>query len=191
MGGSRVNKVRFCINILVVFLLSGIWHGAAWTFVIWGLMHGVMRIIGALLEPLKIKFYDKTGINRDSLPIKILRISITYIFVAFAWIAFRSNSLSDMAKAYQLLFTSWNLSGEYFNTVKNVLDMPLVILLYLIVAILGLKFVDYINISHKDSRLTPYVLRKVLYTILIFVVMGCFIYQKSSNIESAFIYFQF
>ena len=96
-----------------------------------------------------------------------------------------------MAKAYQLLFTSWNLSGEYFNTVKNVLDMPLVILLYLIVAILGLKFVDYINISHKDSRLTPYVLRKVLYTILIFVVMGCFIYQKSSNIESAFIYFQF
>lgn len=191
MGGSRVNKVRFCINILVVFLLSGIWHGAAWTFVIWGLMHGVMRIIGALLEPLKIKFYDKTGINRDSLPIKILRISITYIFVAFAWIAFRSNSLSDMAKAYQLLFTSWNLSGEYFNTIKNVLDMPLVILLYLIVAILGLKFVDYINISHKDSRLTPYVLRKVLYTILIFVVMGCFIYQKSSNIESAFIYFQF
>ena len=191
LGGSRVNKFRFCLNILIVFLLSGIWHGAAWTFVLWGLMHGIMRIIGALTEPLRVKFFEKRGWNRDSLGIRLVRIAITYILVALTWISFRSNSLSEMVTAYKLLFSSWNFSGEYFNTFANVLNMPLAMIIYIPMAILGLKFVDLIRIEHKDLRMTSYVLRKVLYTILILVVMGCFIYQKSSNIESAFIYFQF
>ncbi|MBQ2471232.1 MAG: MBOAT family protein, partial [Acholeplasmatales bacterium] len=96
LGGSRVKKFRFFLNILIVFLLSGIWHGAAWTFIIWGAMHGIMRIIGSITEPLRLKFYEKRGIDRDSLGIRILRISITYILVTFTWIAFRSNSLSEM-----------------------------------------------------------------------------------------------
>ncbi|RIA66525.1 D-alanyl-lipoteichoic acid acyltransferase DltB (MBOAT superfamily) [Anaeroplasma bactoclasticum] len=191
MGGSRVNKVRLCINILVVFLLSGIWHGAAWTFILWGLMHGIMRIIGQLIEPLREKAYNKWNINKDSIFIKIIRISITYILVSLTWIAFRSNSLAEMATAYRLLFSSWNLNGEYFNTFKNILNMPLEMAIYIPIAILGLKFIDLIRIEFKESKMTPYVLRKVLYTVLILLVMGCFIYQKSSNIESAFIYFQF
>jgi D-alanyl-lipoteichoic acid acyltransferase DltB (MBOAT superfamily) len=187
MGGSRVNKVRLCINILVVFLLSGIWHGAAWTFILWGLMHGIMRIIGQLIEPLREKAYNKWNINKDSIFIKIIRISITYILVSLTWIAFRSNSLAEMATAYRLLFSSWNLNGEYFNTFKNILNMPLEMAIYIPIAILGLKFIDLIRIEFKESKMTPYVLRKVLYTVLILLVMGCFIYQKSSHIESAFI----
>jgi D-alanyl-lipoteichoic acid acyltransferase DltB (MBOAT superfamily) len=104
MGGSRVNKVRLCINILVVFLLSGIWHGAAWTFILWGLMHGIMRIIGQLIEPLREKAYNKWNINKDSIFIKIIRISITYILVSLTWIVFRRNSLAEMATTYRLLF---------------------------------------------------------------------------------------
>lgn len=191
LGGSRVNKVRFCINILIVFLLSGIWHGAAWTFIIWGLMHGIMRVIGAFLEPLRNKLYQKWNINKESFWIRALRISITYILVCFTWIAFRSNSVGEMATAYRLLFTSWNFNKEYFQTFSDCLAMSLPMMIYIPLAIIGLKFVDLINVSHVSPKMTPYVLRKALYVVLILVVMGCFIYQKSSNIESAFIYFQF
>lgn len=191
MGGSYCNKFRWCINILVVFLLSGIWHGAAWTFIFWGLLHGIYRIIGTLTEPLKLKLYEKKNINRDSLGFKILRISITYILVTFAWIAFRSNSTSDMLIAYKNLFTDWGFNKEYFNTFKNVLNMNIGMVIYILLAIIGLKFIDYIKVTYDENKITPYVLRKCLYTILILVVIGCFIYQKSSDIESAFIYFQF
>ena len=191
LGGSRVKKFRFFLNILIVFLLSGIWHGAAWTFIIWGAMHGIMRIIGSITEPLRLKLYEKRGIDRDSLGIRILRISITYILVTFTWIAFRSNSLSEMATAYRLLFTSWNFSLEYFNTFKNVLNMPLEMIIYIPLAIIGLKFVDNIRLEYQDKPICLYCLRKVLYTILVLLVIACFIYQKGSNIESEFIYFQF
>jgi hypothetical protein len=65
--------------------------------------------------------------------------------------------------------------------------MPLEMAIYIPIAILGLKFIDLIRIEFKESKMTPYVLRKVLYTVLILLVMGYFIYQKSSHIESAFI----
>ena len=154
-------------------------------------MHGIMRIIGSITEPLRLKLYEKRGIDRDSLGIRILRISITYILVTFTWIAFRSNSLSEMATAYRLLFISWNFSLEYFNTFKNVLNMPLEMIIYIPLAIIGLKFVDNIRLEYKDKPICLYCLRKVLYTILVLLVIACFIYQKGSNIESEFIYFQF
>jgi hypothetical protein len=96
-----------------------------------------------------------------------------------------------MATAYRLLFTSWNFSLEYFNTFKNVLNMPLEMIIYIPLAIIGLKFVDNIRLEYQDKPISLYCLRKVLYTILVLLVIACFIYQKGSNIESEFIYFQF
>jgi hypothetical protein len=96
-----------------------------------------------------------------------------------------------MATAYRLLFTSWNFSLEYFNTFKNVLNMPLEMIIYIPLAIIGLKFVDNIRLEYQDKPTCLYCLRKVLYTILVLLVIACFIYQKGSNIESEFIYFQF
>ena len=86
LGGSRCAKWRNYWNIFVTFLVSGIWHGANWTFVIWGCMHGVFQIVEKMLGQQKCK-YGPMG--------KTIKIIITFLLVNFAWIFFRMPTLSD------------------------------------------------------------------------------------------------
>ena len=86
LGGSRCSKIRNYWNIFVTFLVSGIWHGANWTFVIWGMMHGVFQVIEKAMGQQKCK-YGWFG--------KTIKIFITFILVNFAWIFFRMPTLSE------------------------------------------------------------------------------------------------
>lgn len=91
LGGNRVSSLRCYQNVLITFVISGIWHGANWTFVIWGAIHGLFQCVERWL-----------GLNRRqwSGSRKALHIALTFYVVAFAWIFFRANSLSD---AWQIL----------------------------------------------------------------------------------------
>ena len=86
MGGSRCSKLRNYWNIFVTFIVSGIWHGANWTFIVWGCMHGICQIVEKILEQQKCN-YGRLG--------KILKITITFMIVNFAWIFFRMPTLTD------------------------------------------------------------------------------------------------
>ena len=91
LGGNRVGSLRCYRNVLITFVVSGIWHGANWTFVIWGAIHGLFQCVERWL-----------CLNRRqwSGSRKALHIAFTFCVVAFAWIFFRANSLSD---AWQIL----------------------------------------------------------------------------------------
>jgi len=82
LGGSRKGAGRAYLNILIVFLVSGFWHGAGWTFILWGGLHGLAQIVERLC-----------GKGRDRLP-KILRWAMTFLFVNLAWVFFRAPSLA-------------------------------------------------------------------------------------------------
>ena len=84
MGGSRCSKLRNYWNIFVTFLVSGIWHGANWTFIVWGCMHGICQIIEKMLGQQKCN-YGWFG--------KTIKIVITFLFVNFAWIFFRAGAI--------------------------------------------------------------------------------------------------
>lgn len=86
LGGSRCSKLRNYWNIFVTFLVSGIWHGANWTFIIWGMLHGLFQVIEKALGLNKMK---------SGVIIKWLRIIITFMLVNFAWIFFRMPTLHD------------------------------------------------------------------------------------------------
>mgnify|MGYP002624181905 CR=1 FL=1 len=86
MGGSRCSKLRNYWNIFVTFLVSGIWHGANWTFIVWGCMHGVCQIVEKMLGQQKCN-YGWLG--------KSVKIVITFLLVNFAWIFFRMPTLAD------------------------------------------------------------------------------------------------
>lgn len=89
LGGNRCNKVRHYLNILATFLVSGIWHGANWTFIAWGAIHGILQCVEKFLG------LDSKANNSQSRSIKILTIlrsSLTFLLVSFAWILFRSPS---------------------------------------------------------------------------------------------------
>ncbi len=98
LGGSRVALPRRCFNLMVVFLISGLWHGAAWTFVIWGGLHGLFLAAGVVRQ-------QYWGAPAPGKLRSLLRILITFHLTAFAWIFFRANSLSDAAHVVRMLFS--------------------------------------------------------------------------------------
>ena len=99
LGGSRCSKPRTYWNILVTFLVSGIWHGANWTFIFWGVMHGVLQIIEKALG--WQKYEGKNSI------VRILRIIMTFLLVNFAWIFFRMPDISSAMAVIGKVFTDF------------------------------------------------------------------------------------
>lgn len=100
LGGNRVSKSRWILNIMVVFLLSGLWHGAAYTFIIWGAIHGVAQVLEKLIYGKKIKEIN----NKLSLA-NILRVLLTFAIVNFAWIFFRISDINNVFTVIGKIFT--------------------------------------------------------------------------------------
>ena len=100
LGGSRCSKTRWVLNTLIVFTVSGLWHGAAYTFIIWGAIHGVCMVIERLVYGDKLKHLtDKFTLA------SLLRIAITFVIVNFAWIFFRISNLADVWTVFRKIFT--------------------------------------------------------------------------------------
>ncbi len=92
LGGNRKGTLRKYLNLLIVFAVSGLWHGADITFLIWGLLHGVYQVAGYVLKPLRKRICGLLGINRKSLSHRLLQVAVTYLLVSVAWIFFRADS---------------------------------------------------------------------------------------------------
>ncbi len=93
LGGSRKGSLRTCVNILIVFLVSGIWHGSAWTFVLWGVLHGILQVANRLGN----KAWERIW--------KPLRWAVTFLCVNLLWVFFRAPSLSEACTLISRLFT--------------------------------------------------------------------------------------
>lgn len=98
LGGSRCSKARTYWNIFVTFLVSGIWHGANWTFIVWGALHGMFQIIEKTLGRQKYEGHNWA--------VKITRIFVTFLLVNFAWILFRMPTIEDAYLVIFKMFTS-------------------------------------------------------------------------------------
>ena len=100
LGGNRVNRARWFVNILIVFIVSGIWHGANWTFVVWGALHGAYLVTALITQPLRDRLWDKLAImSGQSTSVTRVRnalsLLITFHLVLLAWVFFRASSVSD------------------------------------------------------------------------------------------------
>jgi len=198
LGGSRCRKYRHLINLFITFLLSGLWHGANWTFIIWGALHGLYLIIEEISYKPKMQLYNKMNIDYDSGFMQFLRRIWTFIWVCFAWIFFRANSTTDLRLIFTKLFTDWQFNlGFINNSFANMGITPLLFIFILssilMLGILGKAFIDkpksiYLN----DDTLSISIVRKVVYLMLISIVILGWVYVVSQNgYSNAFIYFQF
>lgn len=108
LGGSRRGNIRTAINLMVVFLASGLWHGAAWTYVIWGGFNGLFQVMGKLLEkPRKwMKAFFCIGENRFSH--KLLRMITTFLLIDFTWFFFRVKGLRNSFSVLRCIVTGYN-----------------------------------------------------------------------------------
>jgi hypothetical protein len=95
LGGNRKGAARQKLNLLITFLLSGLWHGAAWHFVAWGALHGVFQIIERSGSPFFGAIGGRLGLTEKSRAVKAAQVCLTFLLVCFAWIFFRANTIGD------------------------------------------------------------------------------------------------
>ena len=93
LGGNRKGKGRKFLNLLIVFAVSGLWHGAGWTFVIWGCINGIYQIVGSLFAPMRRKALAILKINPESLSHHLVKVIITFLLVDFSWLFFRADNI--------------------------------------------------------------------------------------------------
>ena len=98
LGGNRCSKGRNYMNIAITFLVSGIWHGAAWTFILWGLLHGLVQIVEKMLGIQRLK-------EGDAVLVRMLRILVTFCIVTVGWALFRSYSIGAFFSLVSRIFT--------------------------------------------------------------------------------------
>ena len=108
MGGSRCSRIKKYRNIMVTFLVSGLWHGASFTYVIWGGIHGLYQIIGDLLKPVKNKLNQLMHVNTEVFSYHFGQVLFTGICTTFAWIFFRASTLKEALYYIQRMLTRWN-----------------------------------------------------------------------------------
>lgn len=94
LGGNRVSKSRWMLNLFFVFLVSGIWHGANWTYIIWGALHGLFLVM-AILKDEYIEKNKISALNKNTFWLNSFNIIITFHLATFAWIFFRAETVSD------------------------------------------------------------------------------------------------
>lgn len=108
LGGNRKGKLRKHINVVVVFLISGIWHGAGLNYLVWGLLHGGYQVAGALLMPVRNRLVSIFHVDRSSFSHRVYKTAITFGLVSFAWIFFRAPGLRTALQMIRSMFTVWN-----------------------------------------------------------------------------------
>lgn len=196
LGGNRVVKWRWYYNVFIVFLISGVWHGANWTFIIWGALHGFYQISSFVFNRYILKVSNFIRVNKFPFLLKVSNIFITFLLVCFAWIFFRANSLSDAIYIVKNLhvgfFQDIVYSVSNFNGLRNSL-------LYLnhdfetfVLAVLGviiLIFVEFVNRSKVHSFSLPTNSRIGFVTAAYLLILAILLFGVFDS--NAFIYFQF
>ena len=187
LGGNRCKKYRHLLNLMIVFTVSGLWHGAAWTYVIWGALHGIYQIVGNLTVKRRNSLISKIGLSPAHPAVIWGRRVITFLLVDFAWLFFRANSIGEAGILLKKLFTG----GWSIGTTLDAMGLTPVMILLTVFTLATLIMIDKM-LTHGDEEDGGYVLTKnggfVLY---LFVIMLAWLLLLSKDMASTFIYFQF
>jgi len=181
LGGNRCSRLRKYFNLMVTFIVSGIWHGASFTFIVWGMLHGIYQCAADVISLLVKNKGKKSGAG------KIVGIIISFILISFAWLFFRANSLSDAKYLTLNMFWGDNFYGQMLQ--MGFLSLASYISVATIISATAL----YDVISEKTDIVKRVGEMKMPVRWLIYIVFGILvIVLRSHNGSNAdFIYFKF
>lgn len=192
LGGNRVNKARWYYNLFVVFMLSGLWHGANWTFIFWGALHGTYLIFGHMTTAYQNRVKEKSFLKDIPRLTAFAEIISVFSLTTFAWIFFRAKSFHDAVLVIKHL---WGTSRSYFegsfhygfNSFK--IFYTRTDWIFLAVGMLILFSGEIVQRKHSPNRLIarlhPVVRWSIYYVFLLFILFG------RQTGKTQFIYFQF
>jgi len=193
LGGNKKGKLRKYFNLMVVFLVSGLWHGASWHYVVWGVIHGVYQIIGDITLKLRKNLCDTIHIDRESGFYHSIQCVITFILVCFGLIFFRANNMSDAICIIKGIFTKWDVPVIEYG---NIMNMGLDIYQYFVILVSTAVLFFVSCLHYRGKCIRDKILEKNIFIrwsvafVMIFVVLIFGIYGPGYD-ESQFIYFQF
>jgi D-alanyl-lipoteichoic acid acyltransferase DltB (MBOAT superfamily) len=188
LGGNKRSEPRLLLNFMIVFLLGGLWHGASWTFVVWGALHGLAMVA--------LRLWQRAGLRMPALVAWFL----TFLFINITWVFFRATtftealyvlkSMAGMNGIYLPTFLKSSLGfllqygvefGGMFIEIDAVWDVVWMILLALIITTLSKNSLELLK------RFRP----NVIYLIIVFILIISGLYVVSNEGYSEFLYFQF
>ena len=184
-----VNQWVRYFDIYVVFIISGLWHGANWTFLIWGALHGTYLVLSLATKASRTKIIKSIGLNHFPLLLRWFRVFVVFNLVTFAWIFFRARNVSDAFYVATHLFAGINFSeafGPILEAQLGTLRSDLLITILLILILESVQFVVDNGGSARSMDRKPAWARWAAYYILIAAIIFLGEYQTQQ-----FIYFQF
>ncbi len=178
LGGNRKGKARMYLNYMITFLLSGLWHGASWSFVLWGGLNGLFIVFEKIFSKVLSK-----------IP-KAVKIAITFLITNALWVLFRAETFEQAVSVYKSMinFSNIGLSSVSALAADGIMGLPAPIALaYVAVLVIGLLAVVFFskNVIEKAEKFKPTTVNSLIVALL-FVVSVLFISR-----ESVFIYFNF
>lgn len=193
LGGNRKGTLRKYVNIMIVFLVSGLWHGAQWTYVIWGGLNGLFQVVGSMTKNIRDKLYEHLGLHPKSLGHSCLRILCTFVLVDITWIFFRADSVKQaffILKSIVTVHNPWIFLDDSFYAL-GLSQRQFWLMLYAIVLLLAADVLRY-----KNIRVTEIILKQDFWCrLLIYIVSVIFILVfgiwGAGYDAQAFVYFQF
>ena len=192
LGGSKKGILRKYLNKMIVFMLSGLWHGAQLTFVVWGAINGLYQVIGEILMPIRKKVSDIIGINRNSEGFYALSALATFALVDFTWIFFRADSLGRAIYIIKSILNTENILSLFDGSLYNCgLDEKNV--RFMLIAVIVLLVADFLK--RKGIMVREIILRQDGYIKCLVVslsILRIMVFGKYGPAYDAlnFIYFQ-
>ena len=182
LGGSRVGKIRHRINLIVTFMVSGLWHGANWTFVAWGGVHGIAQVLENAMNPKKYR--KSTGV------FWWIRTAFVFAFCSFAWIFFVSESIGDAFYVIGHLFVGIASPVEYIKSGFTDAGLEIVDFGFLMLSIMILTVYDYMSLKMDVISVISRGKGVVRWAAYVGFAVWVIINLPVAN-SSEFIYFQF
>ncbi len=191
MGGNRVSKFRRCFNLFFVFLVSGLWHGANWTFIIWGAIHGIYQVVSIITKNIRNSISEYIGLNGLPKLKNAASVIFTFVLVCIAWVFFRASSLNDAV----------HIISGMFNGALNISTLkPLIAGIKaagignteVLVIILAVLIMEAVQLLQRKKSLTAWISRRpagLRIGMYYFMIMYILLFGAYSAQE--FIYFQF
>ena len=186
LGGSRCKRMRKYVNLMITFFVSGLWHGASFTFIVWGLLHGIYQCVADLVKPLTDKM---SGFGRA---FKAVRIFVTFCLVSFAWMFFRANSLSDAKYIVMNMFIGDNFYGQLLQ--MGFLSVQAIVFAVLIIGLTIVYDVYSERLSARGSDvITEFGRLPIVVRFVIYVALGALIIVLRAHVGAGaeFIYLKF
>lgn len=181
LGGNRCTVPRWYFNIFVVFLVSGLWHGADWKFVIWGGLHGLYQLVSLVTKDFRKKVVQVLHIPRKLHT--LWQMLVTFHLVFFSWIFFRANSMADALFIVRNMFTNF---GTFTNLTAGWGKYNFFVAIAAVFILLASEIVRF-NVDYKKlTQRPPAILRWGIYYLLILLLI-----LFGVDFNTQFIYFQF